>query len=60
MGISFHYEISGMALNARHRDFTLINKSLANAEQMIILYFDPISLSPLQVYYIGAALVENF
>lgn len=49
-----------MALNARHRDFTLINKSLANAEQMIILYFDPISLSPLQVYHIGAALVENF
>jgi hypothetical protein len=41
-----------------HRDFTLINRSLATAEQMIIIYFDPISLFPLQVYYIVAALAD--
>lgn len=47
-----------MAPNARHREVTLINKSLVNAEQMIILYFDPISLFLLQVYYIGTALAD--
>ncbi|KAG1845697.1 hypothetical protein DFJ58DRAFT_625490, partial [Suillus subalutaceus] len=42
--------VVGWAPNMRHRDFTLINRSLETAEQMIILYFDPISLFPLQVY----------
>ncbi|KAG0709424.1 hypothetical protein DFH29DRAFT_230259 [Suillus ampliporus] len=41
-----------------YRDFALINRSLATAEQLIILYFDPISLFPLQVYYIVAALAD--
>lgn len=50
--------VVGWASNMQHRDFTRINRSLATAEQMIILYFDPISVFPLQVYYIVAALAE--
>jgi hypothetical protein len=42
----------------RHRNFTPINRCLVTAEQMIVLYFDPISLFPLQVYYIVAALAD--
>ncbi|KAG2144514.1 hypothetical protein DEU56DRAFT_206972 [Suillus clintonianus] len=42
----------------QHRNFTPINRSLATAEQIIILYFDPISLFPLQVYHIVAALAD--
>lgn len=50
--------VVGWASNMQHRDFTRINRLLATAEQMIILYFDPISVFPLQVYYIVAALAE--
>ncbi|KAG2144493.1 hypothetical protein DEU56DRAFT_883819 [Suillus clintonianus] len=50
--------VDGWAPSMQHRDFTLINRSLATAEQIIILYFDPISLFPLQVYYIVAALAN--
>ncbi|KAG1724512.1 uncharacterized protein EDB91DRAFT_1170762 [Suillus paluster] len=49
---------NGWATNMRYHDFALINRSLATAEQLIILYFDPISLFPLQVYYIVAALAD--
>lgn len=41
-----HTAVVGWALNMQHRDFTRINRSLATPEQMIILYFDPISVPP--------------
>ncbi|KAG1743040.1 hypothetical protein EDB19DRAFT_2024151 [Suillus lakei] len=49
---------AGWAQVMPHYDFALMNRSLATAEQLIILYFDPISLFPLQVYYIVAALAD--
>ncbi|KAG1890916.1 hypothetical protein F4604DRAFT_1913731 [Suillus subluteus] len=49
---------SGWSKVMPHLDFTLMNRSLATAEQLIVLYFDPISLFPLQVYYIVAALAD--
>ncbi|KAG2368474.1 hypothetical protein BDR07DRAFT_1390750, partial [Suillus spraguei] len=49
---------SGWAKIKPHPDFTPMNKSLATAEQLIILYFDPINLFPLQIYYIVEALAD--
>ncbi|KAG2063343.1 hypothetical protein BDR04DRAFT_1111620 [Suillus decipiens] len=41
-----------------HPYFAPMNRSLATAEQLIVLYFDPISLFPLQIYYIVEALAD--
>lgn len=53
-----HTAVVAWALIMPQSDFTRINRSLVAAEQMIILYFDTISLFPLQVYYIVTALAE--